>query len=217
MFSFNANDLFKELEVFELLEAGISITEIPSLKSLYRNKYYNNLLGLNQFATTLGSDGLVTRVHNDDKELIINSVDYLLKNPNDEYRIVYRIWNQNNEIVWLYSSFKLIEDKDVKNSSSHKMLGTTMKMPGKLLNQKQIYTYCQDQSRVTNASKLAELSAREKEVFLSIVRRDRLIDSALELGVTLNTLKTHKRNIMNKLGIKSMAELMVFAVKNGLE
>jgi RNA polymerase sigma factor (sigma-70 family) len=60
------------------------------------------------------------------------------------------------------------------------------------------------------------LTPREREVFSLASRGLKNSEIADELYVSEKTIKTHLRNIYNKLNLSSKAELRLFAVKNGL-
>jgi DNA-binding NarL/FixJ family response regulator len=64
--------------------------------------------------------------------------------------------------------------------------------------------------------KPAKLTAREMEVLQHIVagRANKEIAAILELSV--NTVAVHRANIMEALGIHNTAELVVYAIRNGL-
>ena len=57
----------------------------------------------------------------------------------------------------------------------------------------------------------ADLSARELEILAGIAEGMSAKDIAARLGVMPATIDSHKRNIRTKLGIDSMAELIVWA------
>jgi DNA-binding NarL/FixJ family response regulator len=63
---------------------------------------------------------------------------------------------------------------------------------------------------------VAKLSVREKEVFVLLA--DGLIPKEIgkRLGVSPKTVETHKYNIMDKLGVNSVAQLTKIAVKKHL-
>jgi DNA-binding NarL/FixJ family response regulator len=64
--------------------------------------------------------------------------------------------------------------------------------------------------------KPAKLTAREMEVLQHIVagRANKEIAAILDLSV--NTISVHRANIMEALGIHNTAELVVYAIRNGL-
>lgn len=63
---------------------------------------------------------------------------------------------------------------------------------------------------------LHTLTPREREVFFLASRGLKNAEIAAELYLSEKTIKTHLRNIYNKLNLASKAELRLFAVKMGL-
>jgi len=61
-----------------------------------------------------------------------------------------------------------------------------------------------------------ELTTRELEVLQLIVHGKSNKDIAVVLGVSANTVAVHRANIMQALGIHNTAELVVYAIRNGL-
>lgn len=60
------------------------------------------------------------------------------------------------------------------------------------------------------------LTARELEILQHIVAGKSNKEIATELGLSANTVAVHRANIMNALGIHKTAELVVYAIRNGL-
>ena len=60
------------------------------------------------------------------------------------------------------------------------------------------------------------LSSRELEVLQLIVDGKSNKESAAELGLSANTVAVHRANIMETLRIHKTAELVVYAIRNGL-
>ena len=63
---------------------------------------------------------------------------------------------------------------------------------------------------------LEVLTPREKEVFFLASRGLKNAEIAAELFLSEKTIKTHLRNIYNKLNLASKAELRLFAMRKGL-
>lgn len=61
-----------------------------------------------------------------------------------------------------------------------------------------------------------QLSSREIEVLKLIVEGNTNTEIASALFVSPNTVKTHVRNILNKLGVSDRVQAAVFALRNGL-
>ena len=62
----------------------------------------------------------------------------------------------------------------------------------------------------------AALTARELEVLQHIVAGKSNKEIAVELNLSANTVSVHRANIMDRLGIHKTAELVVYAIRNGL-
>jgi len=60
------------------------------------------------------------------------------------------------------------------------------------------------------------LTERELEILQLIVDGRSNKESASQLGLSINTVAVHRANIMETLGIHKTAELVVYAIRNGL-
>jgi two-component system response regulator NreC len=68
----------------------------------------------------------------------------------------------------------------------------------------------------TNSSAFSVLTAREREV-LQLMAEGRTTNQIAEcLCVSVKTVESHRKQIMNKLGIHSVAELTKYAIRQGL-
>lgn len=62
----------------------------------------------------------------------------------------------------------------------------------------------------------ADLSPREFEVLRLITKGRKTVEIADILNVSVHTINSHRKNILRKLNLKSPAELIVYAVEQGL-
>jgi len=60
------------------------------------------------------------------------------------------------------------------------------------------------------------LSDREREVLQMVAEGQSTKQIALKLHISVKTVETHRRQIMNKLNIFSVAELTKYAIKKGI-
>ena len=60
------------------------------------------------------------------------------------------------------------------------------------------------------------LSARERQVLQLLAEGKTSKDIAATLHVALATVETHRRQIMTKLGIRTIAELTKYAIREGI-
>ena len=65
-------------------------------------------------------------------------------------------------------------------------------------------------------SSVSVLTAREQEVLKYIAEGKSMKAIAADLGLSVKTIETHRLNIMEKLEIKNMAELVKYAIRQGL-
>jgi DNA-binding NarL/FixJ family response regulator len=71
-------------------------------------------------------------------------------------------------------------------------------------------------SEALKGEREAGLTARELEVLQHIVAGKSNKEIASELDLSANTVSVHRANIMDRLGIHKTAELVVYAIRNGL-
>ena len=64
--------------------------------------------------------------------------------------------------------------------------------------------------------KLSDLTRRELEVLTLIASGRTTKEVADELFISVKTVETHKSNILDKLGLRNIAELVKYAIKNKL-
>ena len=61
-----------------------------------------------------------------------------------------------------------------------------------------------------------QLSDRERQVLQLLAEGNSTKETAFKLHVSVKTIETHRQNVMNKLGIRTLAGLTKFAVREGL-
>ncbi|MEZ5106050.1 MAG: response regulator transcription factor [Draconibacterium sp.] len=62
----------------------------------------------------------------------------------------------------------------------------------------------------------ASLSEREKEIFLLLAEGESTKEIADKLFISVKTVGTHKQNIFEKMGLKTNADVVKYALKKGL-
>jgi len=70
--------------------------------------------------------------------------------------------------------------------------------------------------RESEGGERSRLSARELEVLQLICKGRSNREIAATLNLSVNTVAVHRANIMNALGVHKTAELVVYAIQNGL-
>ena len=72
------------------------------------------------------------------------------------------------------------------------------------------------QAAALKGERASGLTIREMEILQLIVDGQSNKEIATKLGLSANTVAVHRANIMDALGIHKTAELVVYAIKNGL-
>ena len=65
-------------------------------------------------------------------------------------------------------------------------------------------------------SVFSKLSAREREVLQLLTEGKSTKEAAVRLKVSIKTVETHRRNLMEKLDLHSVAELTKYAIREGI-
>jgi DNA-binding NarL/FixJ family response regulator len=63
---------------------------------------------------------------------------------------------------------------------------------------------------------LQQLSARVRQVLMSLVRGRSVMDIAADLQLAANTVSTYKARLMEKLGQESLSDLIRYALRHGI-
>ena len=73
-----------------------------------------------------------------------------------------------------------------------------------------------DYAADAKADLLEKLSAREREVLQLLAEGKTNKEVAAALGIGLKTVETHRMNLMAKLGLHSVVDLVRYAIRNGI-
>ena len=68
----------------------------------------------------------------------------------------------------------------------------------------------------TNSNESGQLSERETDVWHFIAKGFSNKETADKLNISIHTVNTHRKNIMEKTGIRSLAGLTIYAVSKGI-
>lgn len=60
------------------------------------------------------------------------------------------------------------------------------------------------------------LTKREKEIVRLVAMGYKNREAAERLGISVKTIETHRANIMNKMALRNLAELIHYAIRTGL-
>ncbi|MCL5995648.1 MAG: response regulator transcription factor, partial [Chloroflexi bacterium] len=72
------------------------------------------------------------------------------------------------------------------------------------------------QEKPPTADPIEALTSREREVYQLIIAGNTNRGIGERLGISIRTVEVHRKNIMAKLGIKNLTQLIQFASRNNL-
>jgi DNA-binding NarL/FixJ family response regulator len=75
---------------------------------------------------------------------------------------------------------------------------------------------CVDHDSVSDPSAKALLSGREREILQLLAEGKTSKEIGARLNIAMATVETHRRNMMKKLGLRGIAELTKFAIREGI-
>ena len=76
--------------------------------------------------------------------------------------------------------------------------------------------YVPESSSAVGAAALSRLTAREREILQLISEGKTNKESARILSLSINTVESHRKHVMGKLDLHNTAEIVRFAVRNGI-
>ena len=76
--------------------------------------------------------------------------------------------------------------------------------------------YVRQLSSATGVDEAATLTHREREVLQLLAEGGTTANIAAELHLSVKTIETHRKHIMDKLGLRSIAELTKYAIREGI-
>ncbi|HPN39149.1 MAG TPA: LuxR C-terminal-related transcriptional regulator [Melioribacteraceae bacterium] len=149
-----------------------------------------------------------------DKSGIINSIDVVIINlncVNNQYKLLRSIKKVNEKTKWVGLINSFYETKDLELFDSNILIND---IEEKILNTINKVIEITDFS--VNESKQENLSAREIEILKLLTAGFSAKEIAEKLFLSTHTVVTHRKNISQKTGIKSVAGLTIYAIINNI-
>lgn len=202
------------------------ITNTQNLSFEYISKNMFSCLGLDyDIMKNKGMNYFWSRIHPDDIEPWLQALNELMKftlsnisaeeRPKMSYTWNYRIKNARGKYVNIIQNTTPLEfdnnDKPIIGLAHYTVLDSKIKLQvsgtAKLLNENNEY-----ETKYFNnfSQKLLPngVSNRERDIVRLLILNNSSRDIAEKLNISVNTVNTHRRNILKKLKIKSTGELI---------
>lgn len=145
------------------------------------------------------------------------SIGYKLKELKD---IIIRYYPEKNNYLLNAVLLEILfceQDLTSHCKIEDKLFVPAVKLVEQQLQKKGKIVYADEASSNTVSNeKVEELSDREKDILVCLTKGKSNKEIADELCISVNTVTTHRRNISNKLQIRSSAGLVIYAIANKL-
>lgn len=195
------------------------IVRIPDNVIVYASPQFEKLTGYT--SKEIDFNLIHSTIHPDDKEMYFRNVKYMFEYiskgkaflENGIIRTNYRMQNKNGEYISLLKEITLIKfDKNDLTGTLGKILLTdisSFKHDSKI--SIEIITDKTYELKLTSddiSCKIHNLTKRENEIVVFLKQGKTSIEIAKVLFISKNTVDTHRRHIVKKLGISSTNELL---------
>jgi DNA-binding CsgD family transcriptional regulator len=207
--------------VLDSLPAFIGIQQMDDLHdpSTNHNVWANqNILEFLEYERAeieeMGFEFFLKTMHPDDLAIIGNALEKLDSGSDNLYAGVYRLKPKNQEYKWVIGAIKVLEKK---NGNPWRFLNVTLNIDQLKDTREQIIALSKENLQLKNQMKISTLTNREKQIIKLIAngRTDKEIGNTLFISQA--TAKTHRNNVLRKLGLRNAASLAHFADENGLD
>jgi PAS domain S-box-containing protein len=194
------------------LDACIFIFDMEHMKPLWINSFFYRIFKYSaEDLRTMTAEQFLDMFHPKSRKHFLQR----MSNYEDRegYRSIYELKTKDGQWVYLLLSSRVFQRNT--EGSVKLLLGYATEVERNELakHQKKIKDL---DGKSENFSDLEKLSKREKDIIELITRGLTDKEIALNLGISINTTKTHRKRIISKLGLKNTAALVKFAVDNDL-
>ena len=192
------------------------IDNVHSVQNIWMNECSHNFIGYTRHELNLMVENYLPAViHPDDIEEVKNITGHLNTLPDGDITAgLCRIKPKNGDykqVLVLYSIFKRNPD-----GTPLQMLNAAIELTHPIITQTQMSDALKEITRQNNLQKIKKITRREAEILKLIAQgfTDKAI--AEKLFVSVRTIKTHRYNLIKKIGVSNTAALVAFTVECGL-
>jgi DNA-binding CsgD family transcriptional regulator len=196
----------------EVGKAGI----LNSMRNVYLNKYAVEITGYTrEEADLLGPEYFRKVLHPDDFEVINQSVDHLLKIDSDIiYGGAYKFKPKGKDYIWMLARTRVFKRKP--DGTPYQYINSAIQLNDEFHAHNQIFALLKENKRLVNENTVLKLTKREREVLKLLAGGNSAKKISQKLNISESTVISHRKNMLRKLNMHSTANLVNFAVENGL-
>ena len=195
-------------EIAEIIPGMVHLNKIHTLDVVYIDKQSREILELEKEEVLMNGRQILHSIVKPESFELAKRL-FAKKDFNDPSQVVSHFqalkgFSDKNAYEWFFSVKKRFNDKLILSITNPiHSLGSTHKQLKKLL-EENLYIR-------KNLPKISSLTRREKEIIRLIYRGYKSKQISELLFISVHTVRTHRKNIWNKLEIKNYSELFKFA------
>jgi DNA-binding CsgD family transcriptional regulator len=183
--------------------------------NVWMNRFGKEFIGYDQKEIEeLGLQFFLQTMHPDDLEIITNAINKFNQQSSRIFGGLVRLKPRKSAyFYWCLGSIIVLEMKDGK---PWRYLVTAQNIDYIKDTHNQIIALVKENLQLKNAVNINALTKREKQIIRLISEAQTDKDIATILHISIKTAKTHRHNILRKLGLKNCGAIVRFALENGL-
>ena len=187
-----------------------------TMRNVYLNKFAIETTGYSQEeADELGSEYFRKVLHPDDFEVINQSIDFLRSISDDNvFGGICRSRPKGKDYIWQIGRTRVF--KRNPDGTPLQFLNSAIVLNDEFHSQNQMIDLLKENKRLINENAVLKLTRREREVLKLLSKGDCAKTISKKLNVSESTIISHRKNMLKKLNLHSIATLVNFAVENGL-
>ena len=220
-FDSTAEELKFHKQILDTFPISVIVLQVEDIKDplsfsyVWSNQKFHEYTGLTEDEISgMGYDFFMKIFHPGDFDIIFKALKKLKQDMTDVYGGLMRLRNTEKSYHWFLGSISVMDKKANKPWRINIILGETNGLED--LN-KQLFQIYKDNSAISNDERINSLTMREKDIVKLIAGGPTDNAIADELHISQSTVKTHRHNIIQKLGVNNKAAIAQFATENGLD
>lgn len=201
-------------QIFNSVQAFVFIFDFEKTIPVWINKYFEIRMGYSEGdLMNITGDQFMVLFHPNSLKVLIHRISNYSNLPSSEKNRVYRLVTKDRKWINLMINSTIL--KWTPEGKIKYLIGYGIEVLENEL-QKSLYDLNQFELKSANTRLIEKLSNRELEIITNIANCLTDKEIAEKLKISVNTAKTHRKRIINKLGLKNTASLVKFAIESGL-
>lgn len=207
-------------EVLDKVKANIYIDQINDVDDLtqsrmiWMNKACTDLTGYSvDEAYSMGYKFFEAVQPPESIDIAVQSAYFHMLKKGDNFHGLMRQFDKHKNLLWFHGDCLVLNEK---KGSPWQLLSAAVNIQDEVHTKKQLLEMQKENMRLRNQLEITSLTKREKEILCLIAKGKSDRQISLESNTSINTVHTHRKNILHKLGKNKTAELAVFASEHCL-